>query len=137
MSAAPRRRRETSDEFDDRLAMEVYGEAGKEKRRKKSDLDWLVKAGPAAVLQWLVGEIPRDSVQRARSRLEALLEKVEDEVPNATGAIALMKDILAQLEATPDPRPWQTTPGDLLEVTVATWEKVGEWRSEEDADRFL
>jgi hypothetical protein len=136
MSAAPKK-----DELAERLIDEVHADASKKRKgrkgKKNGHFDWLRKASFTAVLAWLVDEIPRDSIQRARSALKRLLEQVEEEVPEATVAIATMGDILRRLEATPDPRPWQTTPGDLLTVTVATWEKIANWRSEEDPDRFL
>lgn len=119
------------------LSAHQDGARGEEGSRKKSTLDWLAKAGLDRILQWLVQEIPTGSTQEAESRLRGLLERVEEEVPQAVRAIAVMRDILEQLETTPDPRPWQETPGDLLTVTIATWEKIGQWRSETDARRFL
>jgi hypothetical protein len=105
--------------------------------QEEEGFEWLLKAGEEAVLLWLSRELPRGSVQEARSRLCALLEAVQEEVPLATGAIKLMHRLLEKLDATPDPRPWQVSPGDLLEATTETWERIGKWRSEEDAARFL
>ncbi len=81
--------------------------------------------------------IPTGSKQEAVSRLEALKEQVEEEVPAAVEAIQLMADILERLDAVADPRPWQETPGDLLEVTTQTWEKISDWASLTDPHRFL
>ena len=104
---------------------------------KDSSYAWLKKARLDEVLNWLAASLPRGSSQEAESRLRDLLESVEREFPDASMAVGVMRDIVAQLEATPDPRPWQETPGDLLEVTVQTCEKIGGWRSEEHAARFL
>ena len=110
---------------------------GSDKKGKKTPFDWLAKASRIEVLKWLVQAIPTGSKQEAVSRLQALKAQVEEEVPAAVEATQLMADILERLDAVADPRPWQETPGDLLEVTTQTWEKISDWASLTDSHRFL
>jgi hypothetical protein len=48
-----------------------------------------------------------------------------------------MRRLIEQLDAEPDPRPWQEPPGDLHETTVEVWEKIAAWSSPIDDHRFL
>jgi hypothetical protein len=108
-----------------------------ERQERESDYEWLKKAKEGDVVAWLAREVPFGSKAEALSKVRRLQAAVKKAVPEAQNAIVLIDRLAAALDSAYDGRPLTAMPGDLLEVTVETWERIQDWTRPNDSRRFL
>ena len=110
---------------------------GQQQNRKEGPLAWLETATRVQILAWIAAEVPSGSKAEAVSKLKLLDGRVRAEAPGAALALSMIAKLIARLEGEPDGRPFLSPPGDLLEVTVRTWETIVAWGLPHDPRRFL